>query len=156
MKSSKLAILVVGIFLPGLLFANSVFVQSPIAKLLSEPNVASAGKPLKAGIELIQVGEQDMFLKVKLGSETGWVMKLYVSKIPPSHKVSNAGNQDKSGSIQSRARASTFTETASARGLSESKKLRTRGNNDEYDFETLDWLDKIKVNPEDVQKYREE
>ena len=156
MKSQKLIILLFTLFVPSLLFSNSVFVQSPIAKLLSEPNVASAGKPLKAGLELQQIGEQDMFLKVKSGSETGWVMKLYVSKIPPSSKVSNAGNQDKSGPIQSRARASTFTETASARGLSESKKLRTRGNSDEYDFESLDWLDKVTVKPEDVQKYKED
>ncbi len=156
MKNIKLVIILFPFFSIGLLFANSVFVQSPIAKLLAEPNVASAGKPLKAGSELQQIGEQDMFLKVKSGNDTGWVMKLYVSKIPPSAKVSSAGNQDKSGPIQSRARASTFTETASARGLSESKKLRTRGNNDEYDFETLDWLDKVKVKPEDLEKYKEE
>lgn len=138
------------------LFSNPVYVQSPIAKLLSEPNVASAGKPLQAGQELQQISEQDMFLKVKSGNDTGWVMKLYVSKIPPSNKVSNAGNTDKSGPIQSRARASTFTETASARGLSESKKIRTRGNSDEYDFESLDWLDHVTLKPEDIQKFKEE
>ena len=97
-----------------------------------------------------------MFLKVKSGTDTGWVMKLYVSKIPPSAKASSAGNQEKSNAVQSRARASTFTETASARGLSESKKLRTRGNNDEYDFESLDWLDKVSVKKEDIAKYKEE
>lgn len=140
----------------SLLTANSVYVQSPIAKLLAEPNVASTGKPLQAGQELQQIGEQDMFLKVKSGGDTGWVMKLYVSKIPPSNKVSSAGNADKSGPIQSRARASTFTETASARGLSESKKLRTRGNNDEYDFESLDWLDRVVLKPEDIEKFKEE
>jgi beta-barrel assembly-enhancing protease len=156
MLKIKFVIILFTIFYSGILFSNSVFVQSPIAKLLVEPNVASAGKPLKAGLELQQIGEQDMFLKVKSGSDTGWVMKLYVSKIPPSAKVTNAGNQDKTGPIQSRARASTFTETASARGLSESKKLRTRGNNDEYDFETLDWLDKVKVKPEDIEKFKEE
>ncbi len=156
MKNVKLVIILFPFFTSSFLFSNSVFVQSPIAKLLAEPNVASAGKPLKAGLELQQVGEQDMFLKVKSGGDTGWVMKLYVSKIPPSAKVSSAGNQDKSGPIQSRARASTFTETASARGLSESKKLRTRGNNDEYDFESLDWLDKITVKPDDIEKFKEE
>ena len=155
MKNQKLVIILF-LLSSSLVFSNTVYVQSPIAKLLAEPNIASSGKPLKAGSELLQIGEQDMFLKVKSGTDTGWVMKLYVSKIPPSNKVTSAGNQDKSGPIQSRARASTFTETASARGLSESKKLRTRGNNDEYDFESLDWLDKIKVNPEDIEKYKEE
>lgn len=121
MKTFKFMFLFFSFLFVDLLFANSVYVQSPIAKLLAEPNVASAGKPLKAGDALQQIGEQDMFLKVKSGNDTGWVMKLYVSKIPPSAKVSNSGNQDKSGAIQSRARASTFTETASARGLSESK-----------------------------------
>ena len=156
MKNSKLVIILSIIFISNILLSNTIYVQSPIAKLLAEPNIASAGKPLKAGTELLQIGEQDMFLKVKSGSDTGWVMKLYVSKIPPSAKVTSAGSQDKSGPIQSRARASTFTETASARGSSESKKLRTRGNSDEYDFESLDWLDKIKVNPDDIEKYKEE
>lgn len=144
------------LFFPSLVFSNSVFVQSPIAKLLSEPNIASAGKLLKAGTELQQIGEQDMFIKVKSGSESGWVMKLYVSKVPPSNKASNGAGQEKSTAVQSRARASTFTETASARGLSESKKLRTRGNNDDYDFESLDWLDKVKVKSDDIAKYKEE
>ena len=144
------------LFFPSWVFSNSVFVQSPIAKLLSEPNIASAGKLLKAGTELQQIGEQDMFIKVKSGSESGWVMKLYVSKVPPSNKASNGGNQEKSTAVQSRARASTFTETASARGLSESKKLRTRGNNDDYDFESPDWLDKVKVKSDDIAKYKEE
>jgi hypothetical protein len=156
MKNIKLVLFLILIFNSNFVFSNTVYVQSPIAKLLSEPNIASAGKPIKAGSELTQIGEQDMFLKVKSGTDTGWIMKLYVSKIPPSAKVTTAGSQDKSGPIQSRARASTFTETASARGLSESKKLRTRGNSDEYDFESLEWLDKIKVNPEDIEKYKEE
>lgn len=156
MKNIKLVIFLILIFNSNFVFSNTIYVQSPIAKLLSEPNIASAGKPIKAGSELTQIGEQDMFLKVKSGTDTGWIMKLYVSKIPPSAKVTTAGSQDKSGPIQSRARASTFTETASARGLSESKKLRTRGNSDEYDFESLEWLDKIKVNPEDIEKYKEE
>jgi hypothetical protein len=156
MKNIKLVLFLILIFNSNFVFSNTVYVQSPIAKLLSEPNISSAGKPIKAGSELTQIGEQDMFLKVKSGTDTGWIMKLYVSKIPPSAKVTTAGSQDKSGPIQSRARASTFTETASARGLSESKKLRTRGNSDEYDFESLEWLDKIKVNPEDIEKYKEE
>ena len=139
------------------LFSNTLFVQSPIAKLLNEPNMSSAGKPLKSGTEVQQIGEQAMFLKVKSGSETGWVLKIYTSKIPPSAKADTAANNgEKSGAIQSRARASTFTETASARGLNESKKLRTRGNSDEYDFESLEWLDKLSLKPEDVQKYKED
>ncbi|MBK8394959.1 MAG: hypothetical protein IPL26_06885 [Leptospiraceae bacterium] len=82
------------LFFPSWVFSNSVFVQSPIAKLLSEPNIASAGKLLKAGTELQQIGEQDMFIKVKSGSESGWVMKLYVSKVPPSNKASNRESRE--------------------------------------------------------------
>ena len=139
------------------IFSNSIYVQSPIAKILNDPNMASPGKPLKQGTEVTQIGEQDMFLKIKNGSEIGWILKIYTSKIPPSTKANSAATQnEKSPGIQSRARASTFTETASARGLSESKKLRTRGNNDEYDFEGLEWLDKISLKPEDIKSYKEE
>ncbi len=139
------------------IFSTTIYVQSPIAKILNDPNMASSGKPLKQGTEVTQIGEQDMFLKIKNGSETGWILKIYTSKIPPSNKANTAASQnEKSPGIQSRARASTFTETASARGLSESKKLRTRGNNDEYDFEGLEWLDKVTVKPEDIKNYKEE
>jgi hypothetical protein len=139
------------------LMASTLYVQSPIARLLSEPNLASTAKPLKSGLEVQKVGEQDMFFKIKTGTETGWILKIYTSKNPPSTKANTAAaNDEKSGAVQSRARASTFTETASARGLSESKKLRTRGNSDEYDFEGLEWLDKILISEEDKSKFKEE
>ena len=139
------------------LFSTTIYVQSPIAKILAEPNMSSSGKPLKQGLEVTQIGEQDMFLKIKNGSEIGWVLKIYTSKIAPSTKANSAASQnEKSSAIQSRARASTFTETASARGLNESKKLRTRGNSEEYDFEGLEWLDKVTVKKEDLKNFKEE
>ncbi len=154
MKSLTFLIL----FLPTLsLFANSIYVQSPIAKILLEPNMSSAGKSIKQGQEVIQIGEEKMFLKIKNGEEVGWILKIYTSKIPTSNKANNALNvNEKSNAIQSRARASSFTETAAARGLSESKKLRTRGNTDEYDFEGLDWLDRLAIMQADFKNFKDQ
>lgn len=69
------------------LFSSSIYVQSPIAKILNDPNMASQGKPIKQGTEVTQIGEQDMFLKIKNGTEIGWILKIYTSKIPPSTKA---------------------------------------------------------------------
>jgi hypothetical protein len=91
------------------------------------------------------VGEKDMFIQVSYNGQDGWVNKLFLSTNPVSSKVSFGSEIDKSTSVKARARASAFTQTAAARGYSESKSLRTRGSAEEYDFASIDWLEKVRV-----------
>jgi predicted Zn-dependent protease len=53
-----------------------------------------------------------------------------------------------------RQRASDFTKTAAARGLSETEKLRVRGSSEDFDFESVRWLENIgQSSREDTMNY---
>ncbi|HMV77794.1 MAG TPA: hypothetical protein PK453_08280 [Leptospiraceae bacterium] len=127
------------------LYSNTLYVQSPAAQLLSSPTASSSGSPLPKGAAVRKVGEKDMFIQVSYNGQDGWVNKLFLSTNPVSSKVSFGSEIDKSTSVKARARASAFTQTAAARGYSESKSLRTRGSAEEYDFASIDWLEKVRV-----------
>lgn len=62
------------------LFSAKLFVTSPIARILIEPNLKKEGREIKLGTELIQIGEKDRFYKIKFGNEVGWILKIYTSK----------------------------------------------------------------------------
>ncbi len=125
------------------LFSNTVvYVQSPKAKFLQSASVSSPGNPLSIGTDLKKVGEEGLFVKVKLGEKTGFVSKLFVSPFPPGAQVKLGSQSGNPEMAEARQRASDFTKTAAARGLTETEKVRVRGNSNQFDFETLHWLDK--------------
>ncbi len=128
------------------LLANALYVQSPVAKLHKEPVASSSSSPLPQGAMVRKLGEKDLFIKVVYEGQEGWVNKLFLSSNPPSGKVDFGSDIDKSTAVKARARASTFTQTAAARGFVESKTLRTRGASEDYDFDSITWLEKLPVN----------
>lgn len=127
------------------LVANTLYVQSPAAKLHKDPVASSASTPLPKGASVRKTGEQGLFVKVVHEGQEGWVSKLFVSSTPPSGKVNFGSDIDKSTAVKARARASTFTQTAAARGFTESKSVRTRGSAEDYDFDSISWLEKLPV-----------
>lgn len=127
------------------LLANTMYVQSPVAKLLKDPVASAPGSPIPQGAAVRKVGEQGLFVKVVHEGTEGWVSKLFLSTNPPSGKVSFGSEIDKSTAVKARARASAFTQTAAARGFTESKNMRTRGAAEDYDFESITWLEKLPV-----------
>lgn len=151
-------LIILNLFLiPAFLFAETLYVQSPVVKLFTEANAGGAGKLLKAGTELQKEGEQGDFFKVKSDSGSGYVLKVYVSKNPPSNKVNFGSSLDKTKSQLSRARSSQVSETASARGFSKSATgERIRGSAQDYDFDGVEWLEKIKIQEEEASKYQAE
>lgn len=150
-------ILVAGIisifFITGL-NAKKLYVVSPAAKLLNKPKMSSNGTPLKKGTQLKQIGKKGMFYKVKNGNKTGWISKIFVStKSPLKSKVSFGDSIKRSTQQNARRRASSYSETASARGLSASQKVRTRGSKGDYDFESIKWLERQKVSDKELNKF---
>lgn len=132
-------------FVMSSLYGAPMYVQSPVAQLLNKPSAGEKGTLLPKGSVVNKTGEQDMFLKVTYDGKEGWINKMFVSTNPPSGKVSFGADIDKSTSIKARARASAFTQTAAARGYSESQNLRTRGGAADYDLEAISWLEKLKI-----------
>jgi hypothetical protein len=135
------------------IIALTSYVTSPIARLHVEPNISSESIPLSKGTVVNKIGEKDMFIKVTTDGKEGYVNKLFLSDKPTSGKVSFASDIDQSTSIKARARASNFTQTAAARGFSESQTLRTRGKGNDYDMDSIRWLESIKIDEEEIKKF---
>jgi len=140
----------------GNLSATPMYVQSPVAQLLPKPSAGEKGSLLPKGSVVNKTGEQDMFLKVTFEGKEGWINKMFVSTNPPSGKISFGSEIDKSTSIKARARASAFTQTAAARGYSESQTLRTRGGAGDYDLEAISWLEKLKIEESELAQFQAE
>jgi len=120
-----------------------LYVQSPKAKLLQQPQLSADGTTLNIGDTLSTIGEQGLFVQVRVNEKTGWVSKLFVSQLPPSSQIKLGVTSSSTEAIVARQRASDFTKTAAARGLSETEKMRVRGGADLYDFESLRWLESL-------------
>ncbi|MBM9545821.1 M48 family metalloprotease [Leptospira sp. 201903074] len=131
----------------SLVAKGNVYVQSTKAKLLSQPKLSADGFPLAMGEVLSPIGEQGLFVQVRAKDNLGWVSKLFVSPLPPGSQIKLGVTSNSSEAVVARQRASDFTKTAAARGLSETQKMRVRGEGDLYDFESLRWLESV---PSDV------
>ncbi|XDD47895.1 M48 family metalloprotease [Leptospira sp. WS39.C2] len=139
----------------SLLAKGNVYVQSNKAKLLSQPKLNAEGSLLKIGEVLTPITEQGLFVQVRVEDKTGWVSKLFVSPLPPGNQMKLGITSNSSEAVVARQRASDFTKTAAARGLSETQKMRVRGEGDQYDFESLRWLESVPLNLELTQTKEE-
>ena len=137
------------------LFALPMYVTSPVAKLLKEPYASSEGILIPKGNVVDKIGERDMFIKVVMDGKEGYVNKLFLSDKPASGKVSFGDSIDQSTSVKARARASSFTQTAAARGFSESQTLRTRGSANDYDMDSITWLENIKIDEKEIESFKQ-
>ncbi|TGL90721.1 peptidase M48 [Leptospira congkakensis] len=126
-----------------LIAKGNVYVQSTKAKLLSQPKLSADGYPLQLGDVLSPVSEQGLFVQVRAENRSGWVSKLFVSPLPPGNQIKLGVTSNSSEAVVARQRASDFTKTAAARGLSETQKMRVRGEGDLYDFESLRWMESV-------------
>ena len=136
------------------LSAATLYVRSPAAKLLNLPKMNAGGTPLKKGQALTRIGQQGMFYHVRAGGGTGYVSKLFVSNIKPGKKVSFGTNVNKNTSVKARARASNYSQTASARGFSSSESLRARGSLHEFDFDSVQWLERLNVDETELEAFQ--
>ena len=132
-----------------------MYVTSPVAKLLKEPSASSEGILIPKGNVVDKIGERDMFIKVVMDGKEGYVNKLFLSDKPASGKVSFGDSIDQSTSVKARARASSFTQTAAARGFSESQTLRTRGSANDYDMDSITWLENIKIDEKEIESFKQ-
>lgn len=141
------------LFLPFSIFSKgNVYVQSNKAKLLSQPKLNSDGILLKQGDVLTPITDQGLFVQVRWEEKTGWVSKLFVSPLPPGNQMKLGITSNSSEAVVARQRASDYTKTAAARGLSETQKMRVRGEGDLYDFESLRWLESVPLLIEDFSR----
>ena len=136
------------------LLAAPMYVTSPVAKLLKEPSAGAEGQLIPKGNVVDKISESNMFVKVVMDGKEGYVNKLFLSDRPISGKVSFGDSIDQSTSVKARARASSFTQTAAARGFSESQTLRTRGGANDYDMDSITWLQNLKIDEKEIENFK--
>jgi len=107
----------------------------------------SGGVPLGKGTPLTLQGESGLFYRVAGGAGSGYVPRLFVSRLAPGTSISAGVNTEKGDLNKVRARASNYAQTAAARGMVVSSKLRTRGQLEDFDFEAIEWLESLSVSP---------
>jgi len=136
------------------LFASPMYVTSPVAKLLKVPSASSEGILIPKGNVVDKIDERNMFVKVVMDGKEGYVNKLFLSDPPASGNVSFGDSIDQSTSVKARARASSFTQTAAARGFSESQTLRTRGGANDYDMDSITWLQNLIIDEKEIKNFK--
>lgn len=125
----------------SILAGDVMYVQSPVAKLLQAPSSNSLSEPIKFGESVNTISEEGLFVKVRSGDKVGYINKLFLSPIAPSAQIKLSAQTNTSDNVQARMRASDFTKTAAARGLTSQEELRVRGESHLYDFDSLVWLE---------------
>ncbi len=119
-----------------------VFVSNPQAKVCANLEDSKNCKKLAIGQKLEYIRESGKFAEVVGEEGTGYVFRVYLSSAPPDFKLPSMEVKDLK-QLNSRARASSYVETASARGLNDSQNGRIRGTKDEFDMESIRWLESI-------------
>ncbi|MCP5502210.1 MAG: hypothetical protein H7A25_20090 [Leptospiraceae bacterium] len=153
----RVLVVVFAILFVGSLYAReSVYVISPSAKLMAEPKIAGAGTSLERGAKLSVLAKEGMFYKVSHNGKTGYVAKVFTSSQAPAKEKASVNVADSGSQTPSaRKRASGFSETASARGLTATEEARIHGSAKDYDFMSVNWLDEQsdKINSSDTNEF---
>jgi hypothetical protein len=142
MKNLTIILTTIVFLLAGSVFAGTtVYVSNDRAKLLEQPSFASKSSPLSKGTAVYVKEKKGPFLKVEVNGKTGYVASMFTSETKITGKLNKAsGKEEKINKVAStRRRASAYTETASARGLTNSQKMRTMGG--AVDMGPVKWLE---------------
>ena len=147
--------LVLGIFFIAFsLSAANVYVSSFRTNLYKKKARSSAKvKTLRRGYKLKVVKKSGSWLKVKSGSKTGWVKRIFTSKMRPSAKVSLLGRGRSNARVHARRRASSDVTAASARGLVDDKSSRSRMVKVKFDARVLEDMEAVYVSEESLLKF---
>ncbi|MCP4753065.1 MAG: hypothetical protein GY866_19425 [Proteobacteria bacterium] len=108
----------------SLLWAESYYIKSHKVRLTQGPgHKTQLNDVLKRGDKVEKIGAEKSWVKIRTDEMEGWIHKFALSKRPPRKRVSLLAKKVDITS-KARKRASTFTTSAAARGL-----LDTRKNN---------------------------
>jgi len=130
------------------LFAESLYVQSNKARILSEPAFnAPILLTVEKGTELKLLESQKRWAKVQWGDSEGWVSTLLVKRDPPIEKISVIGSDEVTIEGTTRRRASEVATAGATRGLNDSEDI----SGDLFsDYEELNMMESLFIDSEIV------
>lgn len=133
--------------------AETMFIQSKQAKLLSAPNFKS--KPimtLEKATQVEVINKKGRWTEIEFNTERGWVSSFILSKSPPLNRVTILKGDNVDLSKSARKRASAVTTAGAARGLAANDRMR---NSDlqQTDYKALEMVEKLSVTDEEVDEF---
>ncbi|MCP4753839.1 MAG: SH3 domain-containing protein [Proteobacteria bacterium] len=147
MKKNSLIAFIVCIACFGLIgasaMAKSMYVRSYQTFLLETPKFkADKMMKLTRGTAVEQIEKKGAWIKVEVNNQEGWLPKLVLSSRPAKRRVSLLSQKVDIAS-KARRRASSYSSTAAARGLTSARK---RASNMEMpDYEALRNIEKREI-----------
>lgn len=152
-----------GVFLNSILTLATdeiLYVNSEKTQLRSEPQITSSALvEIPRGTALVVLKRDGIWFQVSTqtqDSKTGWVSKLFVSSRKPvgEAQVSHLAS-DSNLSKTSRRRASSYSVSASTRGLSaESKRSREGRDSYQTDFSSVEKMEKKKIDQNELRNFK--
>ncbi|MBF0236557.1 MAG: SH3 domain-containing protein [SAR324 cluster bacterium] len=138
---------ILGIFWCGIisdLKADTLYVRSFKAFLLEKPQGNSTKiLTIAQGAAVESLETQGLWVKVAIEGQQGWISKMVLAAQPPTGKVSLL-DENSELADSARRRASSFSSTAAARGLTESGRERINSK-EGTDFDAVEQLEKQQI-----------
>lgn len=134
--------------------AETLYVQSQKADVLSEPNFkATSLLTLSKGQEVEKIGGEKNWAQVMVNGQQGWVSAWLLADQAPMEKVTSLTDTElETDNI--RTRASTVTTAGAIRGLSDDELSRGEFSGD-GDYEELQQMESLLPTEEEVGKFQQ-
>ena len=132
--------------------ADSLYVKSEKAKILTEPTFKGAlVLEVTRGTELELLSVQKSWNQINFNNQTGWISSLLVSATPPIDKITHIGADDSAVTGEVRRRASAVATAGATRGLVASEESGTMTS----DYAELAIMELLTVTEADVDRFIE-
>jgi len=129
--------------------ANTVYVKS--ANKMNADTITQ----LKRGTRVKILKKKGLWYKIKVNKKKGWVSKLFLSKNKPVEYASLVQEVPENIEKASRRRPSSYSVSASTRGLIADKRGRPGRELYQSDFEALEKLEKLQFTDNQLKQFQE-
>jgi len=137
-------------------YAETMYIQSKQAKLLSEPNFKSQSiTTLEKAVAVEVISKKGRWSEIKFAGEQGWVSSFILAPKPPLNKVTILKGENIDLSKSARKRASAVTTAGAARGLAADERMRN-SELQKTDYQALEKVEEMSVTDREIKQFMEE
>ena len=147
----------IAIFLPKTVWGegNQYWVQSVQAEVKAGPKFdAKPLKMLKRGDEVLVISRKDSWMEVKIGAESGWLSKLFLTDHKPIGAAELNDTLQVSAEKTTRKRSSSYATSASTRGLREDSNSRRFKESAPPNYKSLQKIETFQINPKTLALFK--
>lgn len=133
---------------------ETVYVQAAQVDLKSAPQAGAAKvTKLRRSDSLQVLKKEGLWYQVKTGAHSGWISRLFVSEHKPVGSAELAKDVGDSLEKASRRRASSYTVSATTRGLQAESRAREGREQYQSDFEALNRMENYRFDPNELDSF---